>query len=149
MFLTGVARLDLVTIEGYVPADVRKLPALMSDTEPRGIQPLNNSTCVEAHLYAMFAWHDIFDYLLLKSDADELLQEILREEIVNPLRTTHFVSSTNRITFDLALLLACSLPASVFSEELGISTGRDLSFPHFYMFISGPSRTNVLENNAK
>ncbi|KAK5641403.1 hypothetical protein RI129_009950 [Pyrocoelia pectoralis] len=63
----------------------------------KGIQGHNNSCYLDVTLFAMFAFTAVFDSLLFrpKGPGDipdyEKVQEVLREEIVNPLRTKLFV----------------------------------------------------------
>ena len=59
-------------------------------TRTKGIQGYKNSCYLDATLYGMFAFSDVFDILLMgkvTTNAKELrLQNILKSEIVYPLR---------------------------------------------------------------
>lgn len=61
--------------------------------EMRGLQGHHNSCYLDATLYAMFAFSSVFDTLLHREQKDSDLKEygevqlVLREAIVNPLRT--------------------------------------------------------------
>ena len=129
-------------VEGNVPVDVAKVIALLSDAGPLGIQGLYHSTSVEAHLYAMFGWHDLFDYLLVRSEVNVEVQRALKEGIVNPLRTTHFVGARKVLALLLALMKACSLPPRIIVEEDGIfiTTLPFLTFPCSFSISFVPSR---------
>ncbi|KAB0798491.1 hypothetical protein PPYR_09484 [Photinus pyralis] len=88
----------------------------------RGIQGHHNSCYLDATLFAMFTFTAVFDSLLFrpKGPGDipyyEEVQQVLREEIVNPLRTNLFVRA-DRVMNLRKLLDQFSSVSGLTSEE--------------------------------
>lgn len=71
----------------------------------KGIQGHHNSCYLDATLFSMFAFTDVFDFLLFRRPkSDDIsnyldVQGVLREEIVNPLRKNNFVRADRVLKF--------------------------------------------------
>uniref|UniRef100_A0A8D8UMU7 ubiquitinyl hydrolase 1 n=1 Tax=Cacopsylla melanoneura TaxID=428564 RepID=A0A8D8UMU7_9HEMI len=88
----------------------------------RGIQGHHNSCYLDATLFAMFTFTGIFDTLLFRPPPDSAcpqygeVQQVLREEIVNPLRTKLFVRA-DRVMHLRTLLNELSSVSGLTTEE--------------------------------
>lgn len=88
----------------------------------RGIQGHHNSCYLDATLFSMFTFTSVFDSLLFRprepedNPQYEVVQKVLREEIVNPLRKNHFVRA-DRVMKLRQLLDRLSSVTGLTSEE--------------------------------
>jgi len=89
--------MDCPPVAGFLPPVARVEDVSTVAGRNRGIQGHQNSCYLDATLFSMFSFTDVFDSVLYrpKGPADiakyDEVQRVLREEIVNPLRRALFV----------------------------------------------------------